>query len=68
LAGLEQLGNQGKVGYVGSSNFAGWEIATACHEASKRGLTGLSSEQSIYHLNNRTVELDATENCWMKQP
>jgi aryl-alcohol dehydrogenase-like predicted oxidoreductase len=48
---FEQLGNQGKVVYVGSSNFAGWDIATACQEALKRGLSGLSSEQSIYHLN-----------------
>jgi aryl-alcohol dehydrogenase-like predicted oxidoreductase len=58
-----QLGNQGKVVYVGSSNFAGWDIATACQEASKRGLTGLSSEQSIYHLNNRMVELEVIPAC-----
>jgi aryl-alcohol dehydrogenase-like predicted oxidoreductase len=58
-----QLGNQGKVVYVGSSNFAGWDIATACQEASKRGLSGLSSEQSIYHLNNRIVELEVIPAC-----
>ena len=55
--------DQGKVVYVGSSNFAGWDIATACQEASKRGLMGLSSEQSIYHLNNRTVELEVIPAC-----
>lgn len=55
--------NQGKVVYVGSSNFAGWHIATACQEASKRGMTGLASEQSIYHLNNRTVELEVIPAC-----
>lgn len=55
--------NQGKVVYVGSSNFAGWDIATACQEASKRGMTGLSSEQSIYNLNNRTVELEVIPAC-----
>jgi len=60
---FEQLGNQGKVVYVGSSNFAGWDIATACQEAFKRGLAGLSSEQSIYHLNNRTVELEVIPAC-----
>lgn len=49
---------QGKVVYAGSSNFAGWDIATACQEAQKRGMTGLVSEQSIYHLDNRTVELE----------
>jgi aryl-alcohol dehydrogenase-like predicted oxidoreductase len=55
--------NQGKVVYVGSSNFAGWHIATACQEASKRGMTGLVSEQSIYHLNNRTIELEVIPSC-----
>ena len=65
---FEQLGNQGKVVYVGSSNFAGWDIATACQEASKRGLTGLSSEQSIYHLNNRMVELEVIPACRVLRP
>lgn len=55
--------DQGKVVYVGSSNFAGWDIATACQEASKRGLMGLASEQSIYHLNNRTLELEVIPAC-----
>lgn len=55
--------NQGKVVYIGSSNFAGWDIATACQEAVKRGFTGLASEQSIYHLNNRTVELEVIPAC-----
>ena len=49
--------------YVGSSNFAGWDIATACQEATKCGLAGLSSEQSIYHLNNRMVELEVIPAC-----
>lgn len=55
--------SQGKVVYVGSSNFGGWHIATACQEADKRGLTGLVSEQSIYNLNNRTVELEVVPAC-----
>ena len=58
-----QLGNQGKVVYAGSSNFAAWDIATACQEASRRGLMGLCSEQSIYHLNNRMVELEVIPAC-----
>ena len=57
------LVNQGKVAYVGSSNFAGWDIATACQEASKRGMTGLASEQSIYHLDNRMIELEVIPAC-----
>lgn len=56
--GFDSLVKQGKVVYVGSSNFAGWDIATACQEADKRGLTGLVSEQSIYHLDNRAIELE----------
>jgi aryl-alcohol dehydrogenase-like predicted oxidoreductase len=57
------LMTQGKVVYAGSSNFAGWDIATANQEASKRGLTGLVSEQSIYHLDNRMVELEVIPAC-----
>ena len=57
------LAQQGKIVYTGSSNFAGWDIATACQEASKRGLMGLASEQSIYHLDNRMVELEVIPAC-----
>lgn len=60
---FDSLVKQGKVVYVGSSNFAGWDIATACQEASRRGQTGLVSEQSIYHLNNRMVELEVIPAC-----
>jgi aryl-alcohol dehydrogenase-like predicted oxidoreductase len=55
--------DQGKVVYVGSSNFAGWDIATACQEAARRGMLGLVSEQSIYHLDNRMVELEVIPAC-----
>jgi aryl-alcohol dehydrogenase-like predicted oxidoreductase len=61
--GFDSLVKQGKVVYVGSSNFAGWDIATACQEASKRGLMGLVSEQSIYHLDNRMIELEVIPAC-----
>ena len=60
---FESLIMQGKIAYVGSSNFAGWDIATACQEASKRGMMGLVSEQSIYHLNNRAIELEVIPSC-----
>lgn len=60
---FDALVKQGKVVYVGSSNFAGWDIATACQEASKRGFMGLASEQSIYHLDNRMVELEVIPAC-----
>jgi aryl-alcohol dehydrogenase-like predicted oxidoreductase len=60
---FDALVKQGKVVYTGSSNFAGWDIATACQEASKRGLMGLVSEQSIYNLDNRMVELEVIPAC-----
>lgn len=61
--GMDTLVKQGKTVYTGSSNFAGWDIATACQEAHRRGITGLVSEQSIYHLNNRMVELEVIPAC-----
>ena len=60
---FDTLIKQGKVVYVGSSNFAGWNIATACQEASKRGIVGLVSEQSIYNLDNRMIELEVIPAC-----
>ena len=60
---MDTLVGQGKVIYVGSSNFAGWDIATACQEAARRGMPGLASEQSIYNLNNRMVELEVIPAC-----
>ncbi len=60
---FDALIKQGKVVYVGSSNFAGWDIATACQEATKRGMLGLVSEQSIYNLDNRMLELEVIPAC-----
>jgi aryl-alcohol dehydrogenase-like predicted oxidoreductase len=55
---MEQLVREGKVTYVGSSNFAGWDIATAQTAAASRNFLGLASEQSLYNLSARTVELE----------
>jgi aryl-alcohol dehydrogenase-like predicted oxidoreductase len=60
---MEVLVQQGKITYVGSSNFAGWDIATAQSAASSRHLMGLVSEQSIYHLGQRTIELEVIPAC-----
>ncbi|RJE84251.1 aldo/keto reductase [Paenibacillus sp. 1011MAR3C5] len=49
---------QGKIGYVGSSNFAGWDIAVAQGEAKARGILGLVSEQHKYNLLCRLPELE----------
>ncbi|WP_412066348.1 aldo/keto reductase [Rhizobium sp. SYY.PMSO] len=55
---MEQLIREGKITYVGSSNFAGWDIATAQMTAASRNLAGLASEQSLYNLTQRTIELE----------
>jgi aryl-alcohol dehydrogenase-like predicted oxidoreductase len=55
---METLVAQGKVIYVGSSNFAGWHLVAAQEAARRRHFTGLSSEQSIYNLLTRWVELE----------
>ena len=54
----ERLVRDGKVIYVGSSNFAGWHLAAAQEAAKTRHFLGLVSEQSIYNLMERTVELE----------
>jgi NDP-hexose C3-ketoreductase / dTDP-4-oxo-2-deoxy-alpha-D-pentos-2-ene 2,3-reductase len=60
---MEQLVAQGKVIYVGSSNFAAWHIATAQGAAAARRFLGLVSEQSLYNLAARTVELEVIPAC-----
>ncbi|GGR06025.1 aldo/keto reductase [Deinococcus ruber] len=60
---MEQLVREGKVLYVGSSNFAGWNIAQANTLAAERHFMGLVSEQSLYNLNARTVELEVIPAC-----
>jgi aryl-alcohol dehydrogenase-like predicted oxidoreductase len=60
---FEVLVAQGKVLYAGSSNFAGWHIAQANAVAASRHFLGLVSEQSLYNLTARTVELEVLPSC-----
>ena len=60
---MEQLVREGKVLYVGSSNFAGWQIAQASAAAAQRHFLGVVSEQSLYNLAARTVELEVVPAC-----
>jgi len=55
---MEQLVHQGKVRYVGSSNFAGWDLVSAQEAARRHRLLGLASEQCVYNLVTRYVELE----------
>jgi aryl-alcohol dehydrogenase-like predicted oxidoreductase len=60
---MDALVQQGKVLYVGSSNFAGWHITQANEVARARHSLGLVSEQSLYNLATRTVELEVLPAC-----
>jgi aryl-alcohol dehydrogenase-like predicted oxidoreductase len=60
---MDLLVQQGKVLYVGSSNFAGWHIAKANEAARARGSLGLVSEQSLYNLAKREIELEVLPAC-----
>jgi aryl-alcohol dehydrogenase-like predicted oxidoreductase len=60
---MEQLVREGKVIYVGSSNFAAWHIVRANEMALRRNFLGLVSEQSLYNLTARTIELEVLPAC-----
>src|SRR5579862_961897 len=60
---MELLVQQGKIVYVGSSNFAGWHIARAKGTAYQRNFLGLVCEQSKYSLAERTIELEVIPAC-----
>jgi len=60
---METLVAQGKVLYVGSSNFAGWHIAKAQAAAKARHFLGLVSEQCLYNLKDRMSELEVLPAC-----
>ena len=60
---MERLVTQGKITYVGSSNFPGWAIARANEKANARHQLGLVSEQSLFNLIERRVELEVMPAC-----
>lgn len=60
---MEILVQQGKVLYIGSSNFAGWHIAKAQEAAKSRHFMGLVCEQSQYSLRVRQPELEVIPAC-----
>jgi aryl-alcohol dehydrogenase-like predicted oxidoreductase len=60
---MEQLVREGKILYVGTSNFAGWQLAQAQELAGQRHFLGVVSEQSLYNLLERTIELEVIPAC-----
>ncbi|MGK9475304.1 aldo/keto reductase [Melioribacter sp. OK-6-Me] len=60
---MEQLVREGKIIYLGSSNFAAWNLTEAFYKAKERNFLGIISEQSIYSLRNRHIELEVIPAC-----
>jgi aryl-alcohol dehydrogenase-like predicted oxidoreductase len=58
LSVLDDLVREGKVRYVGCSNFDGWQVADAAWTARTEGLTPFVSVQNRYSLLDRTVEAE----------
>lgn len=58
LSVLDDLVHEGKVRYVGSSNFTGWQVAHAEWTARTRGLERFVSAQNEYSWLSRDVERD----------
>jgi aryl-alcohol dehydrogenase-like predicted oxidoreductase len=63
LDALDDLVRAGKVRYLGSSNFTGWQVADAAWTAESRDRTPLVSAQNWYSLLNRSVEAEVVPAC-----
>ncbi len=63
LSALNDLVHQGKVRYIGSSNFAGWQIADAAWISRTEHLAPFISAQNQYSLLNRSIEHDVIPAC-----
>ncbi|MED5347724.1 MAG: aldo/keto reductase, partial [Pseudomonadota bacterium] len=60
---MDRLYQQGKITYVGSSNFPGWAIAQANERALNQQRMGLVCEQGLYNLIERRAELEVLPAC-----
>ncbi|HZY76709.1 MAG TPA: aldo/keto reductase [Jatrophihabitantaceae bacterium] len=58
LSALDDLVRAGKVRYLGSSNFTGWQVADAEWTARTRGLERFVSAQNEYNWLDRGIEAD----------
>ena len=63
LRALDDLVRQGKIRYIGSSNFSGWQIAEADAIARNAGLTRFVSAQNEWSLLTRTIEHEVIPAC-----
>lgn len=63
LGALTELVAEGKVRYVGCSNFSGWQVADAAWTAETRGLEPFVSAQNRYSLLDRSLEREVVPAC-----
>lgn len=63
LAVLTDLVREGKIGYLGCSNFAGWQVADADWTARSAGLERFVSVQNRYSLLDRSIEDEVVPAC-----
>jgi aryl-alcohol dehydrogenase-like predicted oxidoreductase len=63
LAALDELVREGKVRYIGSSNFAGWQVVEADYVARAAGGTRFISAQNHYNLLHRDPEAELVPAC-----
>jgi len=63
LRALDDIVRQGKVRYVGCSNFASWQVVEAQWTARTRHFTPLISSQNEYNLLDRRIERELVPAC-----
>jgi aryl-alcohol dehydrogenase-like predicted oxidoreductase len=63
LSALTDLVHEGKVRYIGSSNYAGWQVADAAWIAREAGYERFISAQNHYNLIDRKVESELVPAC-----
>ena len=63
LAAFTDLVRQGKVRYLGISNFTGWQVMKAMHLSEKYGFERFVSLQPQYSLVERHLEYELVEVC-----
>ncbi len=63
LRALDDLVRQGKVRYVGCSNFAGWQVVEAQWVTRTQHLSPLISAQNEYNLLDRRIERELVPAC-----
>jgi aryl-alcohol dehydrogenase-like predicted oxidoreductase len=63
LEALDTLVRQGKVRYIGCSNFTGWQLMKAMALSREMGLHRFVSLQALYSLVSRDLELELVPVC-----